>query len=657
MVAWGDNSLGQTDVPGGLTDVVAIGAGASHGLALKADGTVVAWGDNRYGQLNIPPDLHDVTAIAGGWVHNLAVKSDGTVVAWGDNSLGQATVPPGLANVIAVAGGTSHSLALKADGTVVAWGSNGNGEGTVPAGLADVVAISAGYLHSLALKRDGTVVAWGLDLGGMASVPPDLSGVVAVSAGYLHNLALKRDGTVVAWGNNSLGQASVPPGLTGAIAVAAGNFHSLALVSPTPGDGTAPTASPALDPPANGHGWNNTDVMVNWNWTEESDGAGIDEANCQQQTSVQGGGIFNLAATCRDLEGNEGTSAIVVKIDRTPPVLDACPLAGPFDRGSEPQAVGPITADAGISGLDTAASTLTRTVDTAAAGTQTVTFIATDNAGNTAKRICSYTVVEAPVVEPPACDNPYAAVTIQLDANPDSTRNLRLWGAFGNPLLDDPATDDGDGVRNAVTYDQALPGTHNFALSLPFGWWPGGVTCDPAAQCRFSLQHNSVAVTVKACDEVTATFTALRTGSLLVTTFVDANGDGDQAAGEPPLGGRWADLTYVDGTGDTRLVAGSFNDSRGQWQVRNLAPGRTYTLCEKPQAEWDNTLPGPTEIDTRGWACYTFSLASAEAVEAVFGYAPSGVAAAGTPPSPSPAPASASSAPSPRTSPCSSCRS
>ncbi len=51
--------------------------------------------------------------------------------------------------------------------------------------------------------------------------------------------------------------------------------------------------------------------------------------------------------------------------------------------------------------------------------------------------------------------------------------------------------------------------------------------------------------------------------------------------------------------------------------MRNLAPGRTYTLCEKPQADWDNTLPGPTDVDARGWACYTFSLASAEAVEAV----------------------------------------
>ena len=632
VAAWGDNSLGQANVPADLNGVVAIGAGGSHGLALKADGTVVAWGDNHYGQLNVPPGLHDVSAIAAGWVHNLAIKTDGTVVGWGDNSLGQVTIPAGLAGVVAVAAGTSHSLALKADGTVVAWGSSGSGEGAVPAGLSDVVAVSAGYLHSLALKRDGTVVAWGLDLSGMASVPAGLSDVVAVSAGYLHNLALKADGTVVAWGDNTLGQASVPPGLVGARAIAAGNFHSLALVALTSGDTTAPSAAPVLDPPANSRGWNNTDVMVNWNWTDDSDaagtGAGIDLANCQQQTSVQGESVFNLGATCRDLAGNEGRAAIVLKIDRTAPVFGACPPGGPFATGSGPQTVGPITVDAGISGLDGAASTLTSTVDGGAAGTKEVTFTAADNAGNTAVRSCSYTVAAAPPVEPPACDHPYATVTIQLDANPHSARNLRLWGAFGNPLLDDPAADDGDNVGNAVTYDEVLPGTHNFALALPFGWWPGGVACDPAAQCGYSPQHNSVAATVQACDDVTATFTALRTGSLLVTTFADADGDGVPGGGEPRIGGWWAELTYVDEGGSPRVAASGF-DASGAWRVGNLVPGRTYTLCQKPQADWANTLPGAAAADARGWACYTFAPASAEAVEATFGYAPAS-AAAGT---------------------------
>ena len=50
VVAWGDNTFGQSSVPAGLTNVIAISGGAEHTLALKADGTVVAWGtENVYG--------------------------------------------------------------------------------------------------------------------------------------------------------------------------------------------------------------------------------------------------------------------------------------------------------------------------------------------------------------------------------------------------------------------------------------------------------------------------------------------------------------------------------------------------------------------------------------------------------------------------------
>jgi hypothetical protein len=84
-------------------------------LALKNDGTVVAWGDNTYGQTTIPSGLSNVVAIAAGSAHSLALKNDGTVVAWGDNTYGQATIPPGLNHVIAIApGGTAlHALALQ----------------------------------------------------------------------------------------------------------------------------------------------------------------------------------------------------------------------------------------------------------------------------------------------------------------------------------------------------------------------------------------------------------------------------------------------------------------------------------------------------------------------------------------------------------------
>ena len=56
VVAWGDDSAGQTDVPAGLTGVVAVAAGDEFSLALKSDGTVVGWGatDADVGETKIP---------------------------------------------------------------------------------------------------------------------------------------------------------------------------------------------------------------------------------------------------------------------------------------------------------------------------------------------------------------------------------------------------------------------------------------------------------------------------------------------------------------------------------------------------------------------------------------------------------------------------
>jgi IgGFc binding protein/Bacterial Ig domain/Immunoglobulin I-set domain/Regulator of chromosome condensation (RCC1) repeat len=231
VVAWGDNASGQTNVPSGLANVVAVAGGYKHSLALKSDGTVVAWGDNIVGETNVPYDLTNAVSISAVGLHSLALKSDGTVVTWGYNQFGQANVPSGLTNVVAIAGGGMHSLVLKSDGTVVAWGNNDYGQTNVPSSLTNVVAIAGCYYHSLALKGDGTVVAWGCNDEGETNVPSSLTNAVAVAGGYQHSLALKGDGTVVAWGNNDYGQTNVPSGLTNVVAVAGGGLHSLALFS------------------------------------------------------------------------------------------------------------------------------------------------------------------------------------------------------------------------------------------------------------------------------------------------------------------------------------------------------------------------------------------------------------------------------------------
>jgi hypothetical protein len=100
--------------PAGLSGVVAADIGRQHAVALKSNGKVVAWGDNTYGQTAVPGTLTSVTAISAGGYHTLALRSNGAIVAWGRNDVGQSTVPapPAGFHYSAVAAGTQHSLAI-----------------------------------------------------------------------------------------------------------------------------------------------------------------------------------------------------------------------------------------------------------------------------------------------------------------------------------------------------------------------------------------------------------------------------------------------------------------------------------------------------------------------------------------------------------------
>ena len=227
LAAWGDDSSGQTDVPPGLVNVVAVAGGLYHSLALRGEGTIAAWGVNVFGQNGVPMGLSDVVAIGDGFYHSVALRANGQVVAWGSDSLGQTSVPTDLTNAVAIAVGSQHNLALKSDGTVVAWGNPVATQ--VPAQLSNVVAIAAGESDSLALRADGTVVAWGDDSYGQTNVPTDLTNAIAIAAGRVFNLALRSDGTVVAWGTGFSGETVVPADLTNVVAIAAGGEHSLAL--------------------------------------------------------------------------------------------------------------------------------------------------------------------------------------------------------------------------------------------------------------------------------------------------------------------------------------------------------------------------------------------------------------------------------------------
>jgi len=233
-VAWGESSLGQTNVPADATNLLALAAGDSHSIALRNNRTVIAWGDNSLGQTNVPASATNIVSIAAGLNHNIALRANGTVVTWGQDSA-ITNAPASATNIVAVAAGQFHNLALRSTGAVLTWGF-ATGSTNIPSTTTNIIAIAAGS-HNVAVRSNGTVVAWGDNTYFQTNVPAAASNVIAIAAGVSHCLALRSNGTLIAWGAGTnftgvaphYGQSVIPASATNIIAIAAGDFHSLAL--------------------------------------------------------------------------------------------------------------------------------------------------------------------------------------------------------------------------------------------------------------------------------------------------------------------------------------------------------------------------------------------------------------------------------------------
>ena len=156
--------------------IIAVSAGENHSMALAADGTVYSFGLNNYGQLGIGSTIdkmvpvkvvkglyagtsflgdsntNPIIAISCGASHSMALSANGSVFTFGYNSTGelgdntslQKTTPvrvlKGAYNggvylgdlssnpMIAIAASRYHSVVLGADGTVYAFGRNVEGQ-------------------------------------------------------------------------------------------------------------------------------------------------------------------------------------------------------------------------------------------------------------------------------------------------------------------------------------------------------------------------------------------------------------------------------------------------------------------------------------------------------------------------------------------------
>jgi hypothetical protein len=158
-------------------------------------------------------------------------------------------------------------------------------------------------------------------------------------------------------------------------------------------DVTPPSASPTQSPPANGAGWNTTDVTVTWNWADDAGGWGLDPANCTTSSTSSGEGAdLGLAATCSDLAGNTGSAAWTVDVDKTPPTV-TCGPTPTFVIGSTPTSGVTATVTDALSGP--VASPVNATVtasDVAEPGVGSKDLTGADVAGNETTVSCPYVV-------------------------------------------------------------------------------------------------------------------------------------------------------------------------------------------------------------------------------------------------------------------------
>ena len=308
LVRWGSN---PNDLPTIRTGIQYMSAGINHAMAIISDSTVIAWGDNSEGQSTVPSTLTDAYSLANGTYHSLVLDNAGTIWGWGSNKSGQLNIPSNLGQIIDIAAGRDFSIAysLTATGavdaggnpiltdTVTLWG--GNSKKTLPVNeLKNIISVKCYDNHCAALVA-GTVTVAGtaipqsylvdwvytndatgaktvtihkpinsdysyLDYAVGAShtlvvqlynhnntfttkiigflnpgasnvgqivdqIVPANTDISMISAGATHSMLLTTDDTLTIWGSNSANERIVPNYFADIISIAAGSNYNLAM--------------------------------------------------------------------------------------------------------------------------------------------------------------------------------------------------------------------------------------------------------------------------------------------------------------------------------------------------------------------------------------------------------------------------------------------
>jgi hypothetical protein len=148
-------------------DTVSVVSGANHGLALRANGSIVTWGIKE-SNLQTPPVKFDPTnpfvQVAASWGGSAVLRKDGSVSIWGSfwGTFGSSNVNKTFyTNDVVSISIQSNLLMLHRDGSVTSIDLDPSYKATLPVKITNAIDVSAGReLHSI-LRADGTVYSWG----------------------------------------------------------------------------------------------------------------------------------------------------------------------------------------------------------------------------------------------------------------------------------------------------------------------------------------------------------------------------------------------------------------------------------------------------------------------------------------------------------------
>ncbi len=347
---------------------------------------------------------------------------------------------------------------------------------------------------------------------------------------------------------------------TGNAVDVAGNTNSVtAKVSI---DETPPSITAAAAPAPNAAGWNNTNVNVAFTCADALSGV----ASCPPVNLVSTEGASqSISGTATDKAGNNASTAVTLKIDKTPPSITATETPQPtsFGWNNTSVTVNFACADT-LSGVATCASPLAFTKEGSG---QLATGKSTDVAGNTNTTTATINIDETPPsITASGSPSPNAAGWNNTDVTVSFTCTDALSGVAFCPPANPVSTEGANQTVSGTATDKAgNSATTSFALKLDKT--PPIVTATLIPQPNaFAWNNTSVTVSFTCADALSGVATCATP-----LTFTK------EGSGQPA-------------TGNSTDVAGNTGTTTATVNIDETPPSITGSAFPAPNAAgWNNT--------------------------------------------------------------------